>query len=211
VDLGAKLIRTLSVLRSICKDQDPNTAKFTPQDIHRAKEQLKGQIVISKLDKQTYSVHDLLFDHSAESLPVEGLGMSHAEYYEKRKQHKLQFPNAKPMVAVLGRRKAIIHLPAEIICANELDPSLKEMLPQIASFQPAERSAAIDEIRRFLKPGAQKTKGGGGLLPALGIVLKEDRLVIPAEVLPAPFISSAGVRIPDSKSGNWTPLLSKVS
>lgn len=72
-------------------------------------------------------------------------------------------------------------------------------LPEIASFLPHEKHDAIHEIKRYLIPGGQKTKGeGGGLLPALGIVLKEEAFKLPAKVLPAPVITAAGLQIKNS-------------
>ena len=73
------------------------------------------------------------------------------------------------MVEVLGRRKQNIFLPAEMICGDSLDRRVKEMLPTIASCTPEERNEAIEKVRQFLIPGAQKTRGAGGLLPACGI------------------------------------------
>lgn len=82
------------------------------------------------------------------------------------------------MIECLGRRKQPIFLPAELVCGDELDRRVKEMLPSVASFTPEKRNEAIEEIKAFLIPGAQKTKNAGGLLPACGIVLKEDRLQV---------------------------------
>ena len=69
------------------------------------------ETIIYKIDKKGYSVIGFKFDHSAESLPVEGLLIdgkpcSHAKYFQKRKNIHLEYPNARPMVEVLGRRKA---------------------------------------------------------------------------------------------------------
>jgi len=44
-----------------------------------------------------------------------------AEYFEKKKGMKLKYPNAKPLVAVLGRNKSTIYLPAELVCGNEIE------------------------------------------------------------------------------------------
>ena len=81
------------------------------------------------------------------------------------------------MVAVLGRNNSTIHLPAELVCFNELDPFLEQQLPLIASFKPFERHQTIEEMKRYLTPGGQKTKGaGGGLLPAIGLILEDERV-----------------------------------
>ena len=73
------------------------------------------------------------------------------------------------------------------------------MLPTIASYKPEERNQAIDEIKKFLRPGAQRTKGSGGLLPACGIMMKEERLQAKATVMPLPMLMAAGVQIPPDK------------
>ena len=70
-------------------------------------------------------------------------------------------------------------MPAEVVCANELEPTLKIKLPSIASFTPQVRHEGIEEMRRYLKLGAQKTKGmGGGLLLALGFRLSDVRMKV---------------------------------
>ena len=102
----------------------------------KAKREWIGEVVISMHDKKCYSVTDLIFDRSAASMPVEGLGMSHAEYFERRKGIKLKHPNATPMIAVLGRRNQTIYLPPELVAGNELERGVKERLPMIASFKP---------------------------------------------------------------------------
>jgi len=132
--------------------------------------------------------------------------MSHAEYFSKKKGINLEHPEAAPLIAVLGRNQSTIYLPAEVVCGNELDIKVQSRLPTIASFKPAERNDAIEEMKRFLRPGAQKTKGpGGGLLPALGIVLGEDRIMVKVDCLPLPTIIAAGVRVPNHKGKNWAP------
>lgn len=102
-----------------------------------------------------------------------------------------------------------IRSPPEIVCGNELDTKVKEVLPQEASFTPKDRTETIEEVKRFLKPGAQKSKGGS-FLPALGVHLKDDRLKLRAEVLPIPFMKAANMNIPSEKGSNWTSLIAKV-
>jgi len=172
----------------------------------------QNETVICKYDKKCYTVLDLLWDHSPASMPVEGLGMSHAEYFEKNKGIKLEFPNVRPVIAVLGRRNSTIYLPAELVCGNELEPKLKMQLPSISSFRPQDRHEAIEEMKRFLKPGAQRTKGaGGGLLPALGIILGDKRMCVPVRVMALPTIIAAGVQIPSSKGKMWAPILKSAN
>ena len=161
--------------------------------------------------KKCYSVTDLVFGHSAASMPVQGLGMSHAEYFKNRKGIELKYPDAKPMIAVLGRRNHTIFLPPELVAGNELERRVKEKLPSIASYDPQARNAAIDKIRSYLIPGAQKSKEGGGLLPALGIQLHQGRLNAKAEVLPLPMIMAAGVQVPQHRAENWAPMLNRAS
>merc|ERR1712127_916932 len=75
-----------------------------------------------------------------------------------------------------------------------------------------QRHAAIEEMKRFLKPGAQKTKGvGGGLLPALGIVLGEERMTVPVRVMALPTIIAAGVRVPERNGKMWAPILKNAN
>eukprot|EP00547_Thalassionema_nitzschioides_P000902 CAMPEP_0194203194 /NCGR_PEP_ID=MMETSP0156-20130528/3038_1 /TAXON_ID=33649 /ORGANISM="Thalassionema nitzschioides, Strain L26-B" /LENGTH=1226 /DNA_ID=CAMNT_0038928897 /DNA_START=245 /DNA_END=3925 /DNA_ORIENTATION=- len=210
VDLAAKIIRTKSLLMSIYGPRNPNTTRFSDQDIMAAKRQWIGQVVISKIDKKCHSIHDLVFEESAESMPVGNLNMSHAQYFKDRKNCTLQYPRAVPMVAVVGRNKQMIHLPPELICADELDDDVKTQLPKIASFGPVVRNEAIEEIKNFLVPGAQKSRDQGGLLPALGIVLSEKRLELTAEVLPTPKITAAGCQV-NAERGNWAPQLSRAT
>jgi len=91
-----------------------------------------------------------------------------------------------------------------------LDSRVREMLPIIASYKPKARHEAIETIKAFLIPGAQKTKGNGGLLPALGLLLDTQRLSVPAKVLPVPKLVAAGVEVPKKNGENWGPLLSRA-
>lgn len=211
IDLRAKVIRTHGILHTLCKGKDPNTYKFTEGEMRAAKAFWIGQQVISKLDKTTYSIHDLVFDKSADSLMIEDLGMSHTKYFRERKKCVLEYPAAKPMIAVLGRNKSIIHFPPELVCSNDLDDELRSQLPQIASFQPSIRNEAIETVKKFLIPGAQTTKGKSGLLPALGIVLSGDRLRVHAEVMPIPILQTAGLRVNAAGKSNWAPMIAKAN
>ncbi len=182
---------------------------------HRRKQEVKrnyeGEVVICTYDKRCYSVIEIDFDNSPATLPVEGLGMSHADYFAQRKKAKLQYPNATPIIAVLGRNNSKIYLPAEFVCINELDIFVKQQLPRIASFDPQTRHLAIDEIKRFLVPGAQKTKGvGGGFLPAIGITIKSERIKVGVEVLSLPRMIVAGMDIPTDRL-NWDPVIKKAN
>lgn len=212
VDLRAKVIRTRSLLETICEGRSPNSAQFDDRRIQQIKRQYEGEVVICTYDKRCYSVMDIDFNHSPASLPIEGQDISHAEYFMQKKGISLQFPEAKPIIAVLGRNNSKIYLPAELVCVNDLDPFVKQQLPMIASFKPSERHDAIEEIKRYLVPGAQKTKGaGGGLLPALGIVLSDQRMKVGVEVLPLPLIRAAGMEIPKEKGHMWAPLMNRAN
>eukprot|EP00557_Chaetoceros_sp_GSL56_P002397 CAMPEP_0176489722 /NCGR_PEP_ID=MMETSP0200_2-20121128/7458_1 /TAXON_ID=947934 /ORGANISM="Chaetoceros sp., Strain GSL56" /LENGTH=1195 /DNA_ID=CAMNT_0017886919 /DNA_START=173 /DNA_END=3760 /DNA_ORIENTATION=- len=212
VDLRAKVIRTKSLLMSLCNGKDPNHVAFDRRDISHYRKQYQGEVVICTYDRKCYPVVDIDFNNSPDSLMVEGCEMSHTEYFKKRKGLDLMYPNVAPMVAVLGRSNKIIFFPAELVCANDFDRSIKQQLPSIASFKPKERNEAIEEIRKYLIPGGQRTKGfGGGLLPSLGIILEEKRIKVPAEVLPLPLLSAAGITIPQEKSQSWAPVISKAN
>jgi hypothetical protein len=141
---------------------------------------------------------------------IENLNMSHTEYFQRRKNVRLKYPGAKPLVQVLGRHDEAIFLPAELVARNELDTKVREQLPQVASFKPEQRYDAIDKIRRFLVPGAQQTRGAGGLLPAIGIVLDDALVQCQASVLPVPIMLVNNVAVPQSNAENWAPLLSKA-
>jgi hypothetical protein len=201
----------MSVLDHLRGSNDPRNYNPSYNEQERARRDWIGEVVISMHDKKCYSVTDLVFDHSAASMPIEGLGISHADYFSKRKGIELKYPDAKPMIAVLGRRNQTIYLPAELVAGNELERRVKEQLPMIASYRPEARNAAIDKIRSYLIPGAQKSKGAGGLLPALGIFLKSDRLSAKAQVLPLPMMLAAGVEVPKSRGENWAPMLNRAS
>lgn len=215
VDLKAKVIRTKSLLHNLadmCNSSNLDNINYTPSVIKSAQRQFKGEVVICRYDKRCYSVVDLLFEHSANSLPIPDTKMSHADYFSKKKKLKLEHPKATPMVAVLGRNNSVIYLPPEMVCMNDLDPLMKMQLPLIASYPPKERSDAIDEMKRYLVPRAQKTKGvGGGLLPAVGIVLKDARLKVKVDCLPLPVMKAAGVLIPKEKGAMWAPAIAKAN
>jgi hypothetical protein len=198
-------------LDNLCHDRNPETVQFDRRDISEAKRKYQGEVVICTYDKKCYSVIDIDFDNSPASLPISGLGISHAEYFKERKGIELKYPDTKPIIVVLGRNDKKIYLPAELVCGNEMDPMIKQKLPMITSFTPSERHDAIEEIKKYLVPGGQRTKGvGGGFLPALGIVLQDNRLTVPVEVLPVPLLMAAGVNIPQSKGSNWAPVISRA-
>ncbi|KAL3931387.1 MAG: hypothetical protein SGBAC_011334 [Bacillariaceae sp.] len=108
------------------------------------------------------------------------------------------------MVTVLGRRDERIHLPAEIVCGNELDARVKEKLPMIANFPPHVRNEAISLVRGFLIPG---TRGAQGILPGLGVQITDERFSSRARVLPLPIVMAAGVQVPKAKGNMWAPIL----
>ena len=148
-----------------------------------------------------YTVTGLDFANSANTLPIPGTRTSHAAYF-RTKGVQLEFPNATPMVTVMGRRNENIFLPAELVTGNELDPSVKEKLPLLASFKPDRRRQEIESVSRFLVPGAQSTRGRSGLLPALGINLATERVKVAAAVIPAPRLIVAGIEVSGSNFGN---------
>ena len=211
VDLRAKIVRTLSVMDYLVGEQDPNSYDPSYQQQESCRRQWIGEVIISMHDKKCYSVTDLIFNESAATMPVGGLNMTHAEYFEKRKNIKLKYPNFRPLIAVLGRRNQTVYFPAELVAGNELEPRVKQQLPMIASYKPEQRNAAIDKVRAYLIPGAQKSKGAGGLLPAMGIQLGESRLTAKAEVLQVPMMMAAGVQVPSSRAENWAPVLARAS
>lgn len=61
-DLGAKLLRSQSLLDALYEGKDPNRA-LSKQEQDRAKRNWIGQTVIYKIDKKTYSVVDLVRLH----------------------------------------------------------------------------------------------------------------------------------------------------
>jgi hypothetical protein len=211
VDLKAKIVRTQSVLDHLVGRRDPTNYNPSSNEQEQAKREWVGEVVIYMNDKKCYSVTDLIFDHSAASMPIDDLGISHLEYFQKRKGITLKYPHVKLMVAVLGRRNQTIYLPAELVAGNELERKVKEQLPMIASHPPDARNAAIDKIKAFLIPGAQKSKGAGGLLPSLGIQIQNGRLSAMARVLPLPMVIAAGLQVPRAKAENWAPLLNRAS
>jgi hypothetical protein len=211
VDLRAKIVRTLSVMHHLTGDQDPNRFDPSHQEQESLRRQWVGETIIAMHDKKCYSVTDLIFDQSATSMPVEGLGMTHTEYFAKRKNINLKYPNFRPLIAVLGRRNQTVYFPAELVAGNELEPRVKQQLPMIASYKPFDRNAAVEKIRSYLIPGAQSSRGRSGLLPAVGIQLADELLGAQAEVLPVPMMMAAGVQVPSSRAENWAPMLNKAS
>lgn len=115
------------------------------------------------------------------------------------------------MIVVQGRQNKPIYLPPEFVSSTELDPRVREMLPLIASYEPSKRYSALEKVKEFLRPGAQRTRGREGLLPALGIILKEEKHFVAANVLRVPELIAAGVPIPRDKSEMWAPVVSKAN
>ena len=202
-------MRTKSLLDVLCEGRsqmgNPELVKFDAQAQKMLKKQWIGEVIIATYDKRCYSVIDLLFDKSPANHMVQDLNISHAEYFKKRKSIDLKFPKARPMVAVGGRNDSVIYLPAELVTGNELDAQIKMKLPTIASFRPDDRLKGIEEIKRFLRPGSQKSKGSG-LLPALGFSLEDKLISVRATRLDLPTITVAGIKVPEKSGGMWAPL-----
>jgi hypothetical protein len=154
-----------------------------------------------------YTVTGLNFKDSPNSLMVPSKGISHTQYFQS-KGVSLEWPDNKPMIEVEGRQNSRIFLPAELVMGNELD--VREMLPQVASFSPADRNKAIEVVKAFLQPGTQ-TSTGGSLLPALGVVLHDARIVAQAKILSAPMLMVKGVQVPQEKAEHWAPMLARAN
>lgn len=230
IDINAKIIRTSSLLDAIYGGRDPRITRLDDATVADVRQRWINQQVICLYDKKTYTIVDILFgmyflntrtflfelkrhhliffieDRSPATMPIEGLNMSHAEYFEKRKGISLEYPNVIPLLQVYGRNKSTIYFPAEMVCGNQFDVELKALLPTITSFMPKERNDAIDEMKRYLKAGAQKSKNLSGLLPAIGIVLAEDRVNVSVDVLPLPDIILSGIGVPKGRGANWAPM-----
>jgi len=202
VDLRAKILRTVT-LYDVLKDVPRNKQVA-------AKKTWIGQRVMYNREKKGYDLVDLDFEHSPRTLPIPGKDISHFEYFA-RKGITLQYPDASPMIVLNGRKNQRIFLPPELVSGTELEPRVREMLPQIASYGPEKRYGAIQKMKEFLKPGAQTTRRREGLLPALGIILKEGRDVVRARVLRVPEMIAAGVPIPKDKGEMWAPFVSKAN
>jgi len=207
VDLRAKVMRTKSLLHALIEQvrrgrfEDPIKMRWSNQDKLQAKKKWQSEVVIATYDKRCYTVKDLDFDHSASTLMIEGKGMSHADYFQNKKGIALEYPDAVPMITVIGRSGNDIHLPPELVCGNELDPQIKMKLPLFASFKPEQRTEAMKVIKNFLIPGAQTTREqGGGLLPAIGLRVRDETVSVPVEMIPLPLIMVAGVPLPSSES-----------
>ena len=210
VDLRAKIIRTQNLLNLWCNNTNPNQKHFDEHTRRQIRNKWINEQIICIYDKKTYGIVEILFDESPASMIIPTLNISHAEYFQKKKGIELKFPNAKPMIKTWGRNKSSIYLPAELVCGNELDSKARSILPLVASFAPKERNDAINEMKRYLQPGGQKTKGsGGGFLPALGIILREERLHVKMRHLSLPSIIAAGLShtIPTHKKNNWLACL----
>ncbi|CAB9523207.1 Piwi-like protein 1 [Seminavis robusta] len=213
VDLRSKIMRSTSLLDEIYGNNVGRHLSDHEKD--KLKRQWEGQVVIYKLEKKCYSIVALRFDLSPKTFPVKGLkseqgdrDMLHSEYFEIRKNTSLQYPDVYPMVEVQGRRKESIYFPAELVCGNELSSSVREQLPQIASYLPKERNEAVDKMLQYLGDGQ-----GGQLLSAYGITLQQEKdesdpanpkfkakvIVAKAVVMSVPELVANGVRVPDFK------------
>lgn len=58
----------------------------------------------------------------------------------------------------------------------------------------------------------KRRKGaGGGLLPALGIIIDDARVIVPVESLPLPILTTAGIKVPIEKARLWAPDISRAN
>lgn len=233
VDLRAKVMRGRSLLQEVYPGGILGQTQLSEAQQSAEREKWIGNIVIYKGDYKCYSVVDLRFDCSADTLPVTGLNMTHARYFLERKNIRLNFPNARPMVQVLGRRNESIFFPAELVFGEELDAQVKDQLPLIASFRPEQRNTVVDEIMhkltildnaadapgetildRLNQPGIEKGKAAG-LLASCGICFARDKAdpkkarVINAKavLMPIPKLIALGVEVPKNLKHFWVSQL----
>ena len=212
IDVGVKIQRRKSLL-DMLNEMGCFDSKLQKKEaaVKRATRLYEGESVVYTIDKRTFDIVKLRFDCSPTSLNVKGLNMSHTAYFEKKKKIKLKYPNSVPMIEVLGRNNESIFLPCELVCVNELDPDVKMKLPMIASFRPDQRNKCIEEMKRFLIAGAQKSKGEGNLLPSMGITLDQNRIQCGVKMLPIPLIRAGNININVSRDMDfWAPQLGKV-
>ena len=235
VDLKSKVMRSRSVLDEIFAARAIGSHLST-DDQNYHKRRWIGQTVIYKCDYKTYTIQNLDFEHSAETLPVPGLMLdgrpcTHARYFSDRKNTRLVYPRATPMIEVLGRRNETIFLPAELVFGEELDVRVKEMLPQIASYKPEERNDAVDKIfsqliiaddpnpasiTEHLRPRGKYGEKAGGLLEACGITLcrnKDDAskakvINAPCVHMSVPQLLARGIEVPKKFKQGWANCLS---
>lgn len=139
-----------------------------------------------------YFVVKLHFDKSPNSFPIPDTKMSHTEYFSS-KGIKLEFPDCPPMVEVKGRRDRSLFFPPELVFQYDLDPKSSMKLPQITSYDPPTRHEAINKALNFLTPGKSKSSGGC-LLPAIGVILAENRLKLKAKTLSFPSLVVSGLK-----------------
>ena len=236
VDLKSKVMRARSVLDEIFAGRAIGSHLST-YDQNYYRRMWIGQTVIYKCDYKTYTIQNVDFEHSAETLLVpdlmlDGRPCTHARYFSVRKNVRLAYPRATPMLEVLGRRNESIYLPAELVFGEELDACVKEMLPQIASYKPEERDDAVDKIfsqliisddpsplsiGEHLRPRGKYGDKAGGLLEACGITLRRTKadaskakvIHAPAVCMSVPQLMAKGIDVPEKfiKQG-WAAKLS---
>ena len=79
MDLRAKVIRTRSLLDTLCEGRNPKTTHFDDRRIQQAKRQYEGEVVICTYNKRCYSVIDIVFNNSPALLLINSQDISHAD------------------------------------------------------------------------------------------------------------------------------------
>jgi len=200
VDLRAKVMRTVTLAESIYEDEQKGLSKA------KIRGKWKHERAIATYDRKTYDITDVIFQ-SPNQLKVPGKNMSHTAYFAQQKKIKLKYPSDSVMIEAQGR-KGKIYFPSELLCSLELSEDVRSKLPMIAGFSPNERVDAMREIKNFLVPGAQRTRGISGLMPALGVALRNP-ICPQAMVLSIGRLNCAGVNV--SGRAGWAPKIHKAA
>jgi Piwi domain len=191
IDIKAKIVRKDSLLVTLNKQRGIQeggdyTREWTREEI-KAAQNYTGSVVLYSRDRKTYTVIQLDFDHTWDTLMIPGTDQSHSQYFAN-KGIKLAHPGCKPILVVRGRRGSEIYFPPELASLNELPPEDRDRLPQIASFLPNVRNQAVDNLVAFLKK--READDDSNLLLAAGFRLG-DRKTVAGHVLPPPDIEAA--------------------
>jgi hypothetical protein len=155
-----------------------------------AKKCLIGSSISTSYDKKNYVAIDIDFTSTCETKMIDDYGISHLEYFNKKKGIPIMFPG-DPLIVTNGRKNKKNFFPPELLHPANISRKFKE-IPKSAILDPGTR---MEKIKRFLEPGAQKTKGLEGLLPSIGIQLKSDNIIVPYYQLEFPLLEAHGIKV----------------
>jgi hypothetical protein len=175
-----------------------------------AVDKLVGSIVCLRYSSKFHTITAIQFDKTPTNTPIPSGKdtTSHYEYYVERKIN-IVHKDEPPLLVAKGRSQAKIYLIPELCSPTELSDEAKQILPEICSILPEDRSKRIQGLKELLTRKDIVNGRSPPLLEYLGFKLL-DRVQVKGESLSVPEIQLVGLRMTERDTNNWGPLSKNI-